>query len=114
MVTARQRFYAPDRGTAAARNHQRLHQIAFFHFDHRHAILRQLFEVGFAQVAQVTVEQAFGNAFCRHQAFFAVNQARHLLCQHVLGARRFTAVFVFFFQALISAMSIKVKNFRKR
>ena len=29
-----------------------------------------------------------------------MDQARHLLCQHVLGARRFTAVFVFFFQSI--------------
>ena len=29
-----------------------------------------------------------------------MNKARHLLCQHVLGARRFTAVFVFFFQGI--------------
>ncbi len=45
-------------------------------------------------------------------AFFAVDKARHLLCQHVLGARRFTAVCLFF-EGIDSAMSIKVKNWKR-
>ncbi len=106
--------YAPDHGKVAVQNRPApASGLAFFHLNHRYAVLRQLFEV--------RLLSALKEPLNRHSVirFAACNLLHHAPDVSPVppvhtGRACFTTVFIFFFQGVDLFNAHKVKNFRKR